>query len=109
MAKWNLYGTERRDCFEQALEPQELKLTLTSFQKVFGSSFGISELLMLMDIKAKAMIAEGINDAPEFLVDQIGKSSDLPVFTSPSDALYDISESIEQLAESSKHGKEKKK
>jgi len=95
--KWNLYGTERKEIFESKLDPKELKITLSNFQKVFGSSFGIPELLKLMDIKAKVMIAEAINDAPEFLMDQIGKSSDLSVFTSPVDALYSISETLEQL------------
>ena len=50
MAEWNLYGSERRDIFEEGIEPGALFDTLKQYQKVFGKTFGIVELLSLIHI-----------------------------------------------------------
>lgn len=96
MLEWNLYGEERKDNFERLLTPDKLYDELISFQEVFGDGFGIRDLLLLMDIRAKVLIAEAINDAPEFLVDQIGKAYDDDSFHSKSiaGALGDIADTL---------------
>jgi hypothetical protein len=71
---WCLYGESKREEIERNLEPNDLWNNLSRYQDYFGGEFGIKELLYLEDIRAKAMIAEAINNAPEFLLDQIGKA-----------------------------------
>lgn len=71
--EWILNGEKRREAFEKELTPQGLFDELADYKKCFGDEFGIKELLYLWDIRSKAMIAEAINDAPEFLMDQVGK------------------------------------
>lgn len=58
MAEWNLYGSERRDIFEEGIEPGALFDTLKQYQKVFGKTFGIVELLEL----EKIILKEGWNN-----------------------------------------------
>ena len=74
MAEWNLYGSERREIFEESIKPESLFYTLQQYQKTFGKTFSIVELLELEKIRAMALIAQAINDAPEFLLDQVGKA-----------------------------------
>ena len=76
MAKWDLYGKDRKLAFEETLAPEYLSDKLRHYQRTFGKSFSVQDLLMLEDIRAKALIAEAINDVPEFLIDQIGKMRD---------------------------------
>lgn len=73
MVNWNLYGKNRKHIFFEELEPQALKDKLTRYRRVLGKEFSIADLLVLEDIRVKALIAEAINDAPEFLIDQIYK------------------------------------
>ena len=65
-------GTKRKDRFKERLTPEGLAQELDEYQEVFGDSFGLDELLRLEQIRSNALIAEAINDAPEFLLDQIG-------------------------------------
>ena len=97
MPEWNLYGTERKNVFEIELEPNALAATLKQYQRVLGKSFGISELLELEKIRAMALVAEAINDAPEFLLDQIGKAMDDSRFHPISDAIESVAEAIGEL------------
>lgn len=99
MAKWNLYGTERKDVFEVRLEPDVLAGTLKQYQRALGKSFGIFELLEVEKIRAMALVAEAINDIPEFLIDQIGKALDDRRFTAVSDAIESVAEAIGELNE----------
>ena len=47
MAEWNLYGSERREIFEESIKPESLFYTLQQYQKTFGKTFSIVELLEL--------------------------------------------------------------
>lgn len=76
MAKWDLYGKDRKLAFEESLTPENLSDELRRYQKALGRNFTMQDLLTVQDIRAKALIAEAINDAPEFLIDQIGKMRD---------------------------------
>lgn len=95
MAKWSLYGRERKEVFEQALTPEDLSCELKNYQKVLGKCFSIQDLLALHDIRAKALIAEAINDAPEFLIDQIGKMRDAREGDTITGCLSNIAEVLE--------------
>ena len=64
MAEWNLYGSERREIFEESIKPESLFYTLQQYQKNFGKTFSIVELLELEKIRAMALIAQAINDLP---------------------------------------------
>lgn len=68
MAEWNLYGCDRKEKFEESIEPEALVSLLRQYQKVLGDKFGITELLELEKIRAMALIAEAINDVPEFFI-----------------------------------------
>ena len=96
MAEWQFYGTERKDVFESGLYPEELAYTLVQYQKAFGKDFGIHDLLELEKIRALAMIAEAINDAPEFLLDQVGKALHESNFHAVPNALESIAEAISE-------------
>lgn len=97
MAEWNLYGSERRDIFEEGIEPGALFDTLKQYQKFFGKTFGIVELLELEKIRAMALIAQAINDAPEFLLDQVGKAFSDSRFHPISDSIETVAEAIENF------------
>lgn len=71
--EWTFHGTERLKCFEKKLTPEHMANELNMYQDYFGEDFGVRELLYLLDIRSKAMIAEAINDMPEFFMDQAGK------------------------------------
>ena len=72
---WCLYGDDKRKEMDRDLKPEYLLDDLRRYQDVFGEEFGVKELLMLEDIRVKAMIAGALADMPEFLIDQIGKAS----------------------------------
>ena len=95
MAKWSLYGRDRKEVFEQELTPENLSCELKRYQKALGKCFSIQDLLALQDIRAKALIAEAINDAPEFLIDQIGKMRDDPGGETITGCLSSIAEVLE--------------
>ena len=63
---------------------------------VFGEEFGVKELLMLEDIRVKAMIAGALADMPEFLIDQIGKASNSSNFPSMTRAMERIADVVEE-------------
>ncbi len=95
MAKWSLYGRERKDGFEASLEPEYLSGELKRYQRFLGRSFSVQDLLVIQDIRAKALIAEAINDAPEFLIDQIGKMRDAAEGDTITGCLGNIAEVLE--------------
>ena len=72
---WCLYGDDKRKEMDRDLKPEYLLDDLRRYQDVFGEEFGVKELLMLEDIRVKAMIAGALADMPEFLIDQIGKAN----------------------------------
>ena len=98
--KWDLYGTDRKDIILADLEPKNLECDLRRYQDYLGDDFGVSELLMLIDIKAKAAIAEAINDAPEFLIHQLCSALDARGYGlgDTSCAIDHVAEAIENLA-----------
>ena len=98
MAEWNLYGSDRRDRFLKELDPQALKTTLTRYRKALGKEFSIADLLRLEDIRVKALIAEAINDAPEFLIDQIYKGWQSYGSISIKESFSRIADGLEELA-----------
>ena len=96
LAEWQLYGSDRKDNFEQELYPDSLAYTLERYQMELGEEFGIRELMELEKIRAMALIAEAVNDAPEFLVDQIGKALHESNFRAVPNALESIAEAISE-------------
>ena len=95
MAKWDLYGKDRKLGFEEGLTPESLSGELRRYQKTLGRNFTVQDLLTLHDIRAKALIAEAINDAPEFLIDQIGKMRDAAEGDTITGCLSNIAEIME--------------
>ena len=94
---WCLYGEDKRREIDRDLKPEYLLDDLRRYQDVFGEEFGVKELLMLEDIRVKAMIAGALADMPEFLVDQIGKahnSSSLPSVTRAMERIADVVEEM---------------
>ena len=81
MLDWCLYGNDKREEMDRDLEPEYLWDTLQRYQDVFGEEFGVKELLMLKDIRVKAIIAGALADMPEFLIDQIGKANNSSTFS----------------------------
>ena len=98
--KWDLYGSDRKDILLTDLEPKNLESDLHRYQEYFGEDFGIPELLTIMDIKAKATIAEAINDAPEFLIHQLCSALDARGYSLGDTfcAIDHVAEAIENLA-----------
>lgn len=99
MPEWSLYGYERKENFEKDLTPDELAYTLVRYQNVLGQEFGICELLQVEKIKALALIAEAINDVPEFLMDQLGKARHYSEFHALSSAIESVAEAIQESNE----------
>lgn len=95
MSDWRAWGAERRYEFEKTLTPESLLDDLERYGGYFGKDFDMPELLELRRIQALVLIAEAINDAPEFLLDQIGIALSEPKFHSISDGLDAIAEAIE--------------
>jgi len=96
---WNLYGTSRKREFEKELEPEELRSELFRYRKELGKEFGLKELLLLQDIRSKALMAEAINDIPEFLIDQIGKMRNDRSGSTIAEALRYLAETMSDFAE----------
>ena len=93
---WCLYGEDKRREIDRDLKPEYLLDDLRRYQDVFGEEFGVKELLMLEDIRVKAMIAGALADMPEFLVDQIGKASNSSNFPSMTRAMERIADVVEE-------------
>lgn len=98
MSEWRNYGSERKDNFEQGLYPRQMADTLAHYQKELGSQFGVRELLELEKIKALALIAEAINDAPEFLVACAAVAVDEGILSSVPESLIAIADAISEGA-----------
>ena len=93
---WCLYGDDKRKEMDRDLKPEYLLDDLRRYQDVFGEEFGVKELLMLEDIRVKAMIAGALADMPEFLVDQIGKANNSSSFPSVTRAMERIADVVEE-------------
>ena len=52
---WCLYGEDKRREIDRDLKPEYLLDDLRRYQDVFGEEFGVKELLMLEDIRVKAV------------------------------------------------------
>lgn len=94
MSEFDLVGYDRKEHFEKHLEPYRLGEELERYQEVFETDFGIKELLELEKIKALALVAEAINDAPEFLAHQLGKGGFYKNIRYVSDALDRIADEM---------------
>ena len=88
-----------REKFERRLEPDSLEGELIRYKEVFGEEFGLKELLTLQDLRVKALIAEAINNVPEFLLDQIGKARNSYEFPSLVTELGRIADVMEEVVE----------
>lgn len=93
---WCLYGDDKRKEMDRDLKPEYLLDDLRRYQDVFGEEFGVKELLMLEDIRVKAMIAGALADVPEFLIDQIGKANNSSNFPSMTRAMERIADVVEE-------------
>ena len=99
MLMWDNYGTDRRESFERRLEPNELAYELQRYQKTFGKDFKLQDLLQIEEIRSQALVAEAINDVPEFLLDQIGKMRncyDVPTIVR---AMDNIADAVNRIAD----------
>ena len=73
------YGREKKkttspeDFTSKDYERRSQNRSKTSRQKAACFSFGFCRLLQIEEIRSQALVAEAINDVPEFLLDQIGK------------------------------------
>ena len=99
MSEWCLYGDDKREIFERRLELDSLESELIRYKEVFGEEFGLKELLTVQDLKVKALIAEAINNVPEFLLDQIGKARNSYEFPSHVTELGRIADVMEEVVE----------
>lgn len=99
MSGWCLFGDEKRESFERDLKPEYLLDDMRRYQRVFGDEFGIKELLTIQDLRVKALIAEAINNVPEFLLGQIGKARNSYEFPSLVTELGRIADVMEEVVE----------
>ena len=98
----DLFGKHMAEQFIRDLKPEYLLMELKEYQLVFGSEFGIAELLEVKRIEVEAMKAANIADAPEYLCDQIGKARHFSSFNSISGELSDIAEALVEMANNNK-------
>ena len=105
MPSYDLYGTDRSTGFMRGMLPEYLAIDLKEYRRVFGEEFGIKELLTVKQIEVQAMTAACIADAPEFLVDQIGKARNFSSFKSVSGELGYIAEALTEIAEQLENNK----
>lgn len=99
MSEWNLYGTSRKEALVDSLTPERLNLALRRYQRELDEEFGIKDLIEIKKIEALALIAEAVNDAPEFLSDQIGKMRNGRDAATIPESLDAVSDAISELAE----------
>ena len=76
MSEWCLYGDDIREKFERRLEPDSLEGELIRYKEVLGEEFGLKELLTLQNLRVKALIAQAINNVPEFFTGSDWKSQE---------------------------------
>ena len=105
MPSYDLYGSDRATGFMRGMLPEYLAIDLKEYRRVFGEEFGIKELLTVKQIEVQAMTAACIADAPEFLVDQIGKARNFSSFNSVSGELGYIAEALTEIAEQLENNK----
>lgn len=97
---WIHDGVEKRERFEQGLEPDILADDLRRYQSLCTKDFNMSDLLKLKEIQALALLAEAIIDLPEYLTDKIGKMRlDIPEHTITG-SLDEIGNALNVISES---------
>jgi hypothetical protein len=94
MVQRDYFGRDRKDAFERGIKPDCLADKLRLYRKEFGNSFTITDLIEIEKVRALALVAEAINDAPEFLIDQIGKARNSYEFPSILPYLESITEAL---------------
>ena len=67
-SKWFLIGQDRKNEFVNGLSPKYLAADYLEYKDKFGSQFSLDHLIKLKEIESNAMIAEAINDFPEWLI-----------------------------------------
>ena len=92
-----LFGVKRAENLCNKLDPKDLKGELEEYQKILGKEFGIDDLLKIYDIRARALMAGCILDAPEILVHELTIQEE--VGAGCAKALYSVSEAIENLSD----------
>lgn len=92
--EWDNFGRDRREAFESNLDPDWMYYKLSKYRNEFGDDFTITNLIEIEKIRALALIAEAINDAPEFLIDQIAKARKSYDFPSILPYLESITEAL---------------
>lgn len=68
---FSLLGNRNKCEFMESMNPDNLYNEMMSYKNKFGESFGISDMLKIKEIESRALIAEAIEDAPEFLFHQL--------------------------------------
>lgn len=71
MEGFNLFGNRNKNEFMESMSPNNLYDEMMSYRNKFGESFGISDMLKIKEIESRALIAEAIEDVPEFLFHQL--------------------------------------
>lgn len=94
MSNWTLVGYDRKEVFERELSPDELKRKLDQYRNTLGKDFGVREMLELEKIRAMTLIAEAINDFPEFLVHQLGQQGQPGVASAITEGLDAIADAL---------------
>lgn len=77
---WCLYGDDKRKEMDRDLKPEYLLDDLRRYQDVFGEEFGVKELLMLEDIRVKAMMPEHLQICRNFLLIRLEKQVTVVIF-----------------------------
>lgn len=94
MSNWTLVGYDRKEAFERELSPNALQSKLKQYQEALGKEFGVKELLEMERIQATVLVAEAINDFPEFLVHQLGIQGQPGVASAISEGLDAIADAL---------------
>lgn len=93
MEGFSLFGNRNKNEFMESMSPDNLYDEMMSYRNKFGESFNISDMLKIKEIESRALIAEAIEDAPEFLFHQLALyRNDGP--TSIVDAIDAVAEAI---------------
>lgn len=93
MEGFSLFGNRNKSEFMEYMSPDNLYDEMMRYRDKFGKSFGISDMLKIKEIESRALIAEAIEDAPEFLFHQLALyRKDGP--TSIVDAIDAVAEAI---------------
>ena len=61
--------------------------------------FKLQDLLQIEEIRSQALVAEAINDVPEFLLDQIGKMRNCSEVPTIARAMDYIADAVKRIAD----------